>query len=239
MATDKDSQRWRDDVSSDPFAWEFRYSESERKGEISKYVAVAYQIDGESERPSRRVRSSGGKPKGPQGFLTAYVFASTEAGPVDLVGFHIVNTAGWAFGEDRVAEIADSEINLSRRPELGLTSRYVRTAANQNGLLSAARRLLRDRHADWALPGAEVRRPVRDDGQGDMFFAELAVEYAGVVAEVPRGARKVLAGRRGVTDSTLKNWLTKAKDRGFWRAAGPGRVGDATPEAFEMVKGGR
>ena len=234
MAADKDTQ-WRDDGSSDPFAWEFRYAENERTGEISKYVAVAFQIDGRSDRPVRRVRSSRDEPNRPQGFLTAYVFASTKTGPIDLVGFHIENTGGWAFGEDRAKEIADREVNLSRRPTLGLTSREIRTAANQSGLLAKARLLLRERHADWALPGAEVRRTVRDDGKDDHFYASLAVEYAGVVAENPRGARKILSDRRGVADSTLKNWLTKATSRGFWWAAGPGRVGDATPKAFEMV----
>ena len=110
-------------------------------------------------------------------------------------------------------------------------------ATAQRGLLAEMRRELSEVISGWVFDEFEVRRPVRDDGRGDDFFAELALNYEALIAQHGRGARQHLADLYKQNPNTIRNWMSEAKRRGMWATSGPGRTGQPTQKARDTMKG--
>lgn len=169
------------------------------------------------------------------GYLVSYTFAMTAAGVVDLVATS-VEWCGYKAAADRARQIADHHLELDAAPR-GLTSRRVRAATAHAGLLAEARQMLQAELSGWAFaPDATVRRAVRDDGRDDEFFARLVVTYTQLIGSQGRGARRALAAEHEVSEATVRNWISEAKNRGLWATSGPGRPGQPTKRAREILQ---
>lgn len=169
------------------------------------------------------------------GVMVAFVFAMTTAGVTDLVKVSI------EFVEDRDAakriasEMSTRSAQFHPLPDKGLTSREIRSATAHKGLLAEARRRLTEGD------GVVIQMPMRGQFQrGDThreeFYARLAVQYGELLRSPEGGARRRLGELHGVSDSTVKNWITEAKRLGMWATAGSGRAGGPTPRAIELAQ---
>jgi hypothetical protein len=166
------------------------------------------------------------------GVMVAFVFATTQVGLVDLVGLDVRCVTSEQSASNIAGPLVTEAVHADPLPVTGLTSRQIRTATAHQGLLADARRRLVE-----GTGGSEFKMRgqfARGDTHDDVFYARLAVRYGSMSGA--RGARQDLADEYGVSDSTVRNWITEATKRGMWATAGRGRVGSPTAKAFELVQ---
>jgi hypothetical protein len=218
MAPDTDTQEFGPFPEHIPHTFDWEMAQRLRSDDdqtVEKAVAVAYRYEDD-------------------GYVTAFTFATTTDGVVDLVGFD-VQWSGSERGIGTARHLADLEAQRKPDAPAGLTSRRVRTAAMHAGLLAEAREQLRDYIMPWIVPpGMRSRRPTQSDGLTDEFYASVVLEYESLISKHGRGARQLLAERRHRSDATVRNWIEEAKRRGLWATAGRGRTGQPTLQARQL-----
>ena len=171
---------------------------------------------------------------------TAACFAFTETGEgiVDLVGvqaspassFDEASSAAQAFAKviayspRRTSGMRTSDVRvLSHGP---LLSRVHKALVNDNGVITAR---------SWFGDGVRVINDRQTRGESRLRLARFVIAYQEVASTSTGSAQKAMAEREGVSVSAIRERLSRAKTAGLYATAGPGRLGQPTPEAHKIV----
>lgn len=173
-------------------------------------------------------------------YFVAYGFARTGQGVVDLVW----STSACSPDRETSCSMAThmvESIVMAPPAARGLRSTQLRSAAAQGRIVQKAhvelQRFLDDHRNSFLvefLPDGPPRIRTREGSKSVEELAAFAVRYERQLREGSSKAK--IAKTEGVTARTLENWLDRAWEYGLWARAGRGRIGQATPLAYELTQ---
>lgn len=184
-------------------------------------------------------------PMGDGAWVAAARFVIHEGQPVVAEVRVFPNTRAWhnepgewdaeVLGVAASAPQGGLSARLLRRVRLGDHPRYTRKILADIAQREGGREWFAPDRSLGALgltaPEAERPRPRRERGLSDLFFAQLAMQYA-EVCEGPRSrqAVKVIADRRGATKEKIRQLVREARVRGLLTMGTQGKAGGVPTE---------